>query len=96
MLHRLHYDGEVPKCLNNPFYYQPDPLSQKAIDELAAYLSGTENQRFASHHVNPDFKQEIAQGKMFGVLVVKNSTTTATTSNARGDKKLYYLAGYSG
>lgn len=96
MLHRLHYDGEVPKCLNNPFYYQPDPLSQKAIDELAAYLSDTENQRFASHHVNPDFKQEIAQGKMFGVLVVKNSTTTATTSNARGDKKLYYLAGYSG
>ena len=96
MLHRLHYDGELPKRLNNPFYYQPDPLSQKAIDELAAYLSDAENQRFAAHHVNPDFKREIAQGKMFGVLVVKKSAATATTSDARGDRNLYYLAGYSG
>ncbi|HCJ46580.1 MAG TPA: RNA pseudouridine synthase, partial [Prevotella sp.] len=70
--------------MNNPFYYEPDALCRLAIAQLAAYLRGDKEQTFAKDAVDANFQAEIAQGKMFGVVIV------------RKDGKLGYIAGYSG
>lgn len=75
---------QPPVWLNNPFYYEPDALCRLAIAQLAAYLRGDKEQTFAKDAVDANFQAEIAQGKMFGVVIV------------RKDGKLGYIAGYSG
>lgn len=75
---------QPPVRLNNPFYYEPDALCCLAIAQLAAYLRGDKEQTFAKGAVDANFQAEIAKGKMFGVVVV------------RQDGKLGYIAGYSG
>lgn len=75
---------QPPVRLNNPFYYEPDALCRLAIAQLAAYLRGDKEQTFAKDAVDANFQAEIAQGKMFGVVIV------------RKDGKLGYIAGYSG
>ena len=75
---------QPPVRLNNPFYYEPDALCCLAIAQLAAYLRGDKEQTFAKGTVDASFQAEIAQGKMFGVVIV------------RKDGKLGYIAGYSG
>ena len=75
---------QPPVRLNNPFYYEPDGLCRLAIDQVAAYLRGDKDQTFAEEAADTDFLAEIAKGKMFGVVVV------------RQDDKLGYIAGYSG
>lgn len=68
-------DGiELPKQFTYPFSYEPHPLSVMAADEVRAYIS-SQNQ----------WSEELAQGKMFGVLVVRN-----------GQGKLGFLAAFSG
>ena len=49
---------EMPKCFNNPFYYEPHHLCKLAAQEVQTYLSNINHQ----------------EGKMFGVLIVKTST----------------------
>jgi tRNA pseudouridine32 synthase/23S rRNA pseudouridine746 synthase len=58
IFHPLHTDIQAPERFNNPFYYEPHPLCLLAIEQLKAQLSQSV------------YKEEIDQGKMFGVLVV--------------------------
>jgi len=71
-----------PKQFTYPFFYQPHALTEAAAKELQAFLSkGTlvHNFGLGTH------ESLIEQGKMFGVLVVKDSLGT-----------LGWLAAYSG
>lgn len=63
MLHRFHCDISVialPQQFTWPFHYTPHPLCRVAADEVQAYLRSRE-----------EWRDEIAAGKMFGVLVVQ-------------------------
>lgn len=74
---------ELPKKFTFPFYYEPHILADIAAQELQAYL---ENQRDFKHNFGNSYNtDEMAIGKMFGVLVVKNQ-----------QNKLGYLAAFSG
>jgi len=59
IFHPLHTDIKPPERFNNPFYYEPHPLCQLAVDQLKDQL------------VHSPFIDEINQGKMFGVLIVE-------------------------
>ena len=77
MLHRFTADIshiERPKLFTWPFHYVPHALSCLAASEVQQYLG--------SHS---EWREEIARGKMFGVLVVED---------ARGE--LGFLAAFSG
>lgn len=71
--------------MNNPFYYEPDALCRQAMKELVDYLSASPSQCFLPAAVSRQFRSDIAQGKMFGVLIVEHANSS-----------LSYLAGYSG
>lgn len=64
----------LPERFNNPFFYQPHPLCLIASDELKSYVAE-----------RTDWTDEVAKGKMFGVLIVKDSACN-----------LGYLAAFSG
>ncbi len=77
--------------MNNPLDYEPDPLCIQACREVQEMLARRE-----------DWQEEIARGKMFGVLIVENVKTDtdvpkwgypAADSEA---PKWGYLAAYSG
>ena len=57
--------------MNNPFYYEPHPLSLQAVDEVVAFLKVDTAQRFQSVKADESFLRDISKGKMFGVLVVE-------------------------
>ena len=57
--HPLQTDIARPKQFNDPFDYEPHPLSILAVEEV---------QRYIMEH--PEIKEDADQGKMFGVLVV--------------------------
>lgn len=84
IFHPLDTSIQPPVRLNNPFYYEPDALCRLAIAQVAAYLRGDKEQIFAKGAVDTIFQAEIAKGKMFGVVIV------------RQDGELGYIAGYSG
>ena len=66
MLHRFHCDISaiaLPQQFTWPFHYTPHPLCRVAADEVQAYLRSRE-----------EWQNEIAAGKMFGVLVVQESS----------------------
>lgn len=63
-----------PRKFTYPFNYTPHPLCEEAARELQTYLAG-----------KAEWKEELDGGKMFGVLVVKDS-----------EGKLGFLAAYSG
>lgn len=67
-------DIELPKQFTYPFSYEPHPLSVMAANEVRAYITS-----------QTQWSEELAQGKMFGVLVVRN-----------GQRKLGFLAAFSG
>lgn len=68
-------DGETPpERMNNPFDYIPHPLCQRAAEEVCAVLGK-----------HPEWSDEIAEGKMFGVLIVRNR-----------EGEIGYLAAFSG
>ena len=72
--HPLHTTLSRPQQLNNPLDYEPHPLCLLAADEVRAYLK----QQTA-------WADEVANGKMFGVLVCEDE---------KG--QLGFLAAYSG
>ena len=53
----------LPQLFTYPFHYTPHPLCVKAAEEVQQYLQ-----------TRTDWHEELQQGKMFGVLVVKTST----------------------
>lgn len=64
MLHRFCCDisaVSLPQQFTWPFHYTPHPLCRRAVDEVRCYL-----------RTRTEWSEEIAQGKMFGVLVVQN------------------------
>ena len=65
--------------MNNPLDYEPHPLCIQACREVQEMLARRE-----------DWQEEIARGKMFGVLIVENAKTDAEAP------KWGYLAAYSG
>ncbi len=72
--HPLHSDIPTPRQFTFPFCYEPHPLARLACDELQRYLSAQEQ-----------WKDELDKGKMFGVLVVRDTAGT-----------LGFLAAFSG
>lgn len=77
MLHHFHIpvaDIPLPERFTFPFCYTPHPLCVAAAKEVQAYLG-----------LQEAWKEELAQGKMFGVLVVR------TQEGETG-----YLAAFSG
>lgn len=77
--------------MNNPLDYEPHPLCIQACREVQEMLARRE-----------DWQEEIARGKMFGVLIVEN-VKTDTDKPERGYQtadddapKWGYLAAYSG
>ena len=63
MFHRFSSDISaiaLPELFTWPFHYTPHPLSRIAADQVKAYLRSRQ-----------EWAAEIAQGKMFGVLVVQ-------------------------
>ena len=65
--------------MNNPLDYEPHPLCIQACREVQEMLARRK-----------DWQEEIARGKMFGVLIVENVKTDAD------NPKWGYLAAYSG
>ena len=77
LIHRFKSDisvVETPRRFNNPFYYQPHALCTLAADEVRSLLSQSKA-----------VADDAARGKMFGVLVVRDS-----------DGVIGYLAAFSG
>ena len=72
LLYPLSYDGSLPQSFNNPFDYVPHPVCEAAVADLLPRVE--------------ELMRGNPEGKMFGVLVVRNE------ENAR----LYYLAAFSG
>lgn len=73
----------LPKKFTFPFYYQPHPLTEIAVQELQNYL---ENEFSENHNFGLDGEKDgLIIGKMFGVLVVQDS-----------EHKVGYLAAFSG
>ena len=75
-LHPLHTDMVPPERFTYPFAYEPHPLCQLAAKEVQAYIG--------SH---AEIREDADRGKMFGVLVVEESTANSP---------FYFLAAYSG
>ena len=63
--------------MNNPFFYEPDALCLMAVEQVKELI--------AEHET---WRDEVAQGKMFGVLVVERATAHGI--------QLGYLAAFSG
>lgn len=74
---------ELPEKFTFPFYYEPHPLTRIAAKELQEYL--TNQKDFVYNFGLGEEGDEYPQGKMFGVMVVKDTNGT-----------LGYLAAYSG
>lgn len=77
MIHSFHTPTEgiaLPKAFTFPFHYTPHPLTRLAAEEVRQYLL-----------TRDDWQEELRQGKMFGVLVIRD-----------GEGKLGYLAAFSG
>ncbi len=77
MFHPLHTTLLRPDKMNNPFFYEPDALCLMAAEQVKGLV--------AQHET---WREEVAQGKMFGVLVVERPTHHGT--------ELGYLAAFSG
>ena len=77
MLHRFTHNIEgitLPEKFTWPFHYVPHPLSRLAADEVMQYVAS-----------RSDWHDELALGKMFGVLVVSDN-----------EGELGFLAAFSG
>lgn len=75
MFHKLaNCSNKLNIRFNNPFYYEPDQLCLKAVEEVKTWIE----------NADANFRLEIEQGKMFGVLIVEKNN------------ELGFIAGYSG
>ncbi|MHC5309507.1 RluA family pseudouridine synthase [Myroides sp. LJL116] len=73
---------ELPEKFTYPFFYQPDPISVLASQELMQELK---NDPQINALFDPESAKALPCGKMFGILVVKDP-----------QGKIGYLAGFSG
>lgn len=73
---------ELPNKFTYPFFYEPHPLCILASEEVQQQLS---QDKRINPLFDPQSKDCLPHGKMFGVLIVKKK-----------DNTLGYLAGYSG
>ena len=64
----------LPEQFTYPFHYTPHPLCVRATEEVQAYL-----------HTRPEWHDELQHGKMFGVLIVRDT-----------QGHIGYLAAFSG
>ncbi|MGB1217245.1 MAG: pseudouridine synthase, partial [Saprospiraceae bacterium] len=74
---------DLPEKFTFPFYYEPHPLCEIAVEELQEFLK-TQTEWKHNFGLNPN-QDGLVIGKMFGVLVVKNQAG-----------ELGYLAAFSG
>ena len=74
IFHPLQTGIERPARFNNPFYYEPHPLCLIAAKAVQQYIAAQKA-----------WKEEVDQGKMFGVLVCEDEK-----------QRLGFLAAYSG
>ena len=84
-LHRFQEDTtgiELPESFTYPFFYQPHRLTELATAQLQTYL---EEETIPHNFGLGAHADLLEQGKMFGVLVVRD-----------GNGELGFLAGYSG
>lgn len=85
----IHYFKEsvshipVPERFTYPFHYTPHPLCVLAAEEVKAYIASQE-----------EWKEELASGKMFGVLIVQKVRKIKGGQNIKGETG--YLAAFSG
>jgi len=73
---------DLPDLFTYPFYYEPHALALRASKELQSYLKQQEGRL---NQYGLGLRDKPTNGKMFGVLVVKDS-----------DDRLGYLSAYSG
>lgn len=74
---------QIPEKFTFPFYYEPNLLTEIALDDLQNYL---ENEFSENHNFGLDDEKEgLVIGKMFGVLVVQDE-----------EGNLGYLSAFSG
>ena len=65
MLHSFKHDISAilpPKQFTWPFHYTPHPLTRMAAEQVMEYIASRN-----------EWSEELSRGKMFGVLVVRNS-----------------------
>ncbi len=74
LFHPLHTAFPRPQQFNNPFFYDPHPLCRLAVEQLRLQIEAL-----------TAWREEVARGKMFGVLVVEKASG-----------ELGFLAAYSG
>ena len=71
----------LPEKFTYPFHYTPHPLCVLAAEEVKAYIASRK-----------EWQEELAFGKMFGVLIVQ--TNNRITNNE--ENQIGYLAAFSG
>lgn len=71
----------LPEKFTYPFHYTPHPLCVLAAEEVKAYIANRK-----------EWQEELASGKMFGVLIVQ--TDNGITNNE--ENQIGYLAAFSG
>lgn len=74
----------LPEKFTYPFHYTPHPLCVMAAEEAQEYIASRE-----------EWQEELAFGKMFGVLVVRNKVCETGNISAE-NTKIGYLAAFSG
>ncbi|MGC6433717.1 MAG: RluA family pseudouridine synthase [Crocinitomicaceae bacterium] len=74
---------EIPEKFTFPFYYSPSEIAKVAVEELKLYIHNQED--WSHRFAKSESKEGLVIGKMFGVLVIKDS-----------NGKLGYLVGFSG
>ena len=79
----------LPKKFTYPFHYTPHPLCVLAAEEVKEYIASRK-----------EWQEELALGKMFGVLVVLQKTEEATDkvkeAGTDEESRIGYLAAFSG
>ena len=73
LFHTMTVDGELPEHLNNPFDYEPHPLCRDAVGRVCDHLAERK-----------DWADEVASGKMFGVLVYEGGYLAAFSAKLDG------------
>ena len=71
----------LPEKFTYPFHYTPHPVCVLAAEEVKAYIASRK-----------EWQEELASGKMFGVLIVQ--TDNGITNNE--ENQIGYLAAFSG
>lgn len=79
----------LPEKFTYPFHYTPHPLCVLAAEEVKEYIASRK-----------EWQEELALGKMFGVLVVLQKTEEATDkvkeAGTDEESRIGYLAAFSG